>query len=140
MKQLLSHLVGDYLLQSHWMATEKRKSDKAAALHALAYTAAFLPQTRKIPALVGIASTHYLIDRYGLARYPIYAKNFLSPGGLSDAMQIVEHRDMLRRHKTKLVTTPTGMPEEAPQGLATGLFITADNTLHLLCNAFFLRR
>lgn len=126
MKRLISHLVGDYLLQSHWMATEKRKSDKAAALHALAYTVAFLPHRPSMPALVGIAGTHYLIDRYGLARYVIHAKEVLSPGGLSK----VAFENM----------TPTGMPEGTPQGLAVGLNIVADNTLHLLLNEIFLGR
>ena len=31
--QIVAHLVGDYLLQSHWMATEKTRNGLAAATH-----------------------------------------------------------------------------------------------------------
>ena len=36
--QLVAHAVGDYILQSHWMATEKTKQHFAAAAHAVVYT------------------------------------------------------------------------------------------------------
>ena len=124
--RLISHMVGDYLLQSHWMATEKRKDNKAAAIHAALYTAAFLPHKPKLTALVGIGVTHYLIDRYGLARYVVHAKNHLSPEGITN----IDFSDI----------TPTGMPEGTPQGLAVGLNIVADNTLHLVLNDIFLGR
>ena len=35
---LLMHYVFDFLLQSHWMATNKSKDDWALTLHALTYT------------------------------------------------------------------------------------------------------
>ncbi len=35
--QIAAQLVGDYILQSHWMATEKTKRSAAAALHAITY-------------------------------------------------------------------------------------------------------
>jgi hypothetical protein len=40
--QILAHMVGDYLLQSHWMATEKTKRSLAAGVHAGTYTLPFL--------------------------------------------------------------------------------------------------
>lgn len=43
MKNLISHLVGDYLLQSNWMAVNKGSDNKAAVAHAFVYTLAFLP-------------------------------------------------------------------------------------------------
>ncbi len=41
--QILAHLVGDYLLQSDWMAQRKRTSSSAAFVHAAVYAACFLP-------------------------------------------------------------------------------------------------
>ena len=40
--QLIAHAVGDYILQSDWMALEKTKRSLAAAVHALTYTLPFL--------------------------------------------------------------------------------------------------
>lgn len=37
MEQLLAHLVGDYLLQSHWMALNKRSSSLACVIHCTLY-------------------------------------------------------------------------------------------------------
>ena len=39
--QILAHLVGDYILQSHWMAQNKAKQSVAAAVHAVTYTLPF---------------------------------------------------------------------------------------------------
>ena len=40
--QLVAHAVGDYILQSDWMANEKTKRSLAAAVHALTYALPFL--------------------------------------------------------------------------------------------------
>lgn len=79
MEQLLAHLVGDYILQSHYMATEKVRQSVAAAIHALCYTIPFLFLTRAPAALAVICGTHFVIDRFRLARYVVYAKNLLAP-------------------------------------------------------------
>jgi hypothetical protein len=42
MAQLLLHLIGDYLLQSGWMAANKAKSHFAAFVHALVYSLPFI--------------------------------------------------------------------------------------------------
>ena len=42
MLQLILHLIGDYLLQSDWMALNKTKCSKAAAAHAITYSLPFL--------------------------------------------------------------------------------------------------
>lgn len=81
MTEGLAHLVGDYVLQSHWMATRKTKAWKPALAHALSYTAAFLPLTRDPRRLAVIGGTHYLIDRYRLARHVAYLKNQVAPPG-----------------------------------------------------------
>lgn len=77
--QLVAHLVGDYVLQSDWMAGEKTKKSVAALAHTIVYTLAFLLLTLSWKALLVIAGTHFVIDRWRLARYVVWAKNFLAP-------------------------------------------------------------
>jgi purine-cytosine permease-like protein len=115
--QIVAHLVGDYILQSHWMATEKTRSHVAAGVHALTYTLPFLLVTWSVPALAVILITHFFIDRYRLARVLVWAKNWPWPGGLRWADN-----------------TATGYPAETPAWLSVWLLIIADNVLHILIN------
>ena len=110
--QIVAHLIGDYLLQSHWMATEKVRRHTAAIVHALAYTVPFLLLTTSATALAVIALSHFIVDRWRLARFVVWAKN-----GARGSV------------------TNTGYPESVPDWLAVWLLIIADNTIHLLCNA-----
>lgn len=118
--QLLAHAVGDYLLQSHWMATEKVKRNLPAALHAGFYGLPFLFLTRAPLAFVVIIGTHFVIDRWRLARYVVWAKNWLlgSRNAEPDPGPV----------------TATGYPEDVPPWLAVWLLIIADNVMHVLCN------
>lgn len=109
--QIVAHLVGDYLLQSHWMATEKTKQNGAAAIHAVTYTLPFALITWSPLALVAICASHFLIDRFRLARFVVWAKS-----GASGPV------------------TATGYADDVPPWLAVWLLIIADNTLHILCN------
>lgn len=43
---ILAHLIGDYLIQSHWMATEKTKRWWPAIAHAVTYGLPYLIVTR----------------------------------------------------------------------------------------------
>lgn len=113
---VLAHLVGDYLLQSHWMATCKTQRWWPAIAHGLTYTLPYLFVTRSITALAIICLTHIVIDRYRLARHVVWAKNLMAP------------RAFRSGH------TATGYPETTPAWLAVWLLIIADNTLHLLIN------
>ena len=79
MLPLLAHLVGDYLFQSDWMAQEKVKKSTAALAHAVTYTLPFLFLTRAPLALLFICITHFVIDRWRLAKYVCWAKNWLAP-------------------------------------------------------------
>jgi hypothetical protein len=74
---LLAHLVGDYILQSDYMATEKLKRWWPAVLHGVTYTIPYVLVTRSPWALAIIGSTHIVIDRYRLARYVVWLKNQL---------------------------------------------------------------
>jgi hypothetical protein len=73
------HAIGDYCLQSDWMAQGKVKSWFPAFCHALVYSLGFLLFRPSIAAWLVIFGTHYLIDRYRLARYVVWAKNAMAP-------------------------------------------------------------
>lgn len=121
--QILAHLVGDYILQSHWMATEKTKQSVAAGIHALTYTLPFLLITQNPWAISFIAGTHFLIDRFRLARYVVWIKN-----------QAASERVGLAWADCQ----PTGYPKDVPPWLSVWLLIIADNVLHLVCNGIAL--
>jgi hypothetical protein len=123
--QLLAHLVGDYLLQSHWMATAKTSRSLPAALHATLYGLAFLALRPSPAAWAVIAGSHFVIDRWRLARHVVWVKNLLAPAA--------------ERRWSWVQCRHTGYPPDTPVWLATGLLIVADNTLHLLINAAALR-
>lgn len=116
---VLAHLVGDYLLQTHWMATQKTQRWLPAILHGLTYTLPYALVTQSLLALAVIAGTHIVIDRFRLARHVIWLKNLVAPAG---------HRHPWRE------CSATGYHQSVPVWLATWLLIIADNTLHLLIN------
>lgn len=120
--QLLLHAIGDYVIQSDWMATEKTKRSLAALIHVVTYALPFLLLTRSITALAVIAGTHFVIDRWRLARYVCWAKNRIWPGW---------------RPWSECVGT--GYPADRPAWLATWLMIIVDNTMHVLINGAALR-
>ena len=172
--QLVAHAVGDYLLQSEWMATEKTKRSLPALVHCLTYVLPFLfltqnPVTLAVIAgfeyqsrlLVGsgkykdleetrmateasgadiitvairrsnigqnpvtlavIAGSHFVIDRWHLARYVAWAKNRPWPGSASWS----ECRQ-------------TGFHPDTPRWLSGWLVILVDNIMHILTNGLAL--
>lgn len=116
---LLAHLVGDYLIQSHWMANEKTKRWWPAWAHALTYGLPYLFVTQSPLALATIVITHAVIDRYRLVRHVVWAKNLLAPKAY--------------RHPWSECSA-SGYPSDTPPWLAVWLMIIADNTLHLIIN------
>ena len=118
-EQLIAHACGDYVLQSDWMALTKTKRSVACLAHVGCYTLPFLFLTRNPWALVFILVTHFIIDRWRLARYVCWAKNWLSP----------------ERPPPWAECTGTGYPPERPLWLATWLLIITDNLMHICCNA-----
>jgi len=122
MEQLLLHLVGDYITQTNWMATEKTKRNAAAAAHAFVYSVPFLLLTSSGWALFAICYSHYVIDRYRLARYVVFSKNWFT-----------------EPHLRWEDCSATGYPADVPPWLSVWLLIVADNTLHLCINYAALR-
>lgn len=125
MNELLAHLVGDYVVQSDWMATAKTSDPLPAALHATSYAACFLPLTRSPKALAVIGGTHFAIDRWRLAKHVVWAKNQIAPAG---------HR------YPRGEAGPFGNHRDQPDWLAGWLLFIADNTMHALLNRWALRR
>lgn len=122
MEQLLLHLIGDYLTQTHWMATEKTRRTLAAFCHATVYSLPFLLLTQSAAALFVIWSTHLVIDRYRLARHVVFAKNWITDRSLTWAD-----------------CSGTGYHKDVPPWLSVWLLIAADNVLHLCINYSALR-
>lgn len=122
MEQLILHLFGDYCSQSDWMAKNKAKSSLAAFSHAVVYSLPFLLLTHSLAALTAILATHFLIDRFRLARFVVFAKNWTTNRSL-------KWDDC----------AATGYHKDDPAWLAVWLLIAADNTLHLAINYASLR-
>ena len=117
---LLAHLIGDYVLQSHVMATRKTSSWRWAFIHAAFYSLPFAallawlgaPLDAAALALAIIGSTHAVIDRLRLAARWCQWYGVGHPG---------------------LWTSPAGF-EAPPPFLGVWLTIIVDNTLHLAIN------
>lgn len=117
MKSLLAHLVGDYVLQTHWEAVEKVNSWPPAITHAAKYTLPFAAITRSPKALLTIGVTHAILDHYRLAKHVNWARNQLAP----------------KAYRAEGLTNG-GSPDSVPTGLATALLFITDNTIHMLIN------
>ncbi len=116
MIQLIFHLFGDYVTQSDWMATKKTTETFPAFVHALIYSLPFL-FIGSWKAWLVIFITHLLIDRFRLARFVVFAKEFFG-------WPWPQWSDC----------SATGYPSSKPAWLAVWLMIAADNTMHLAIN------
>lgn len=119
---ILAHLVGDYLLQTDWMSKNKTSRWWPAIVHGVVYAIPFLFITQSIPALLVIAGTHVVIDRFRLAKHLVWFKNQFAPKASRYAW------------KGEDFDPASGYPKSTPDFLAVWLMIIADNTLHLIIN------
>lgn len=122
MEQLLLHLIGDYVTQTDWMARSKVHTTVAALSHALMYSVPFLLLSPSTAAIAAIAVSHFLIDRFRLARYVVFAKNKTTDW-----------------HLTWVDCRGIGFPSPVPAGQAFWLMILVDNTKHPSINYSSLR-
>lgn len=137
---LLAHMVGDYVVQSDWMALEKTKPTAygvmVALVHALTYGACFLVVTTDVWALFAIVVTHWAVDHLRLARYLCWAKNQLAPRAYRyplSAPHWFGHEadpDDERAAKARFADT-TGYERHREPWMTAWLMIAADNTVHL---------
>lgn len=115
--QFVAHAVGDYLLQSEWMATQKTKKSIATLVHCVTYLLPFLFITQNPITLAIIGGTHFVIDRWQLARYVAWIKNRPWPGSATWAE-----------------SSKTGYHPDTPAWLGGWLVIIVDNIMHILIN------
>ncbi len=119
--QIFFHLVGDYILQSDWMAKNKTTNSFACGLHVLFYSVPFWFFFSPSLAAIGVISiSHFLIDRFRLARYVVFVKNYIGV------------------NKPWSECQATGYPPETPVFMSVWLLIIADNIIHIAINAFAL--
>ncbi|MCF1193601.1 hypothetical protein LRR18_18600, partial [Mangrovimonas sp. AS39] len=83
-----------------------------AVIHGLTYTIPFLFLTLSPLALLVIAGTHMVIDRYRLARYVVWAKNHVFASG-----------DIYGEWAYQWKVNATGYPDDTPPWLAVWLLI-----------------
>jgi hypothetical protein len=149
--QLLAHGIGDYLLQSDWMANEKTKRSVAALCHVATYGLPFLLFRPSWVAYAVIISTHFVIDRWRLARFIVWMKNFLAPWQkvvrtqvpntpeASSASGSVAQLTVVRSNPVWAECKATGYPPQTPAWLAVWLLIIADNLMHITINGLALK-
>jgi hypothetical protein len=131
--ELLCHLFGDYVIQNHWMATNKTRSLFVAAVHALTYTLPFLCITGNPWSLATICGTHVVIDRYRLAGYWCRIWGTGCTGWLWSLCGYCNSYSLGSWDDYREMTW-----EDAPDYLRIWLLIIVDNTIHLTINHFAL--
>jgi len=139
----LAHLVGDYVVQSDWMASQKTSRHLPAAIHAATYTACFVPITRKWKPLAVIGLTHFVIDRWRLARHLIWLKNQQAPAEWRHEWD--DHVKATGYHvpiegRQQVLHDPSCVQQGKPIWMAVWLMIITDNTMHIAINKWALRR
>lgn len=116
MEQLILHMIGDYTLQSKWIANTKTKNNVdgyfACLIHCLIYSSLFY-QIASFSAIIVIFSTHYLIDKFRLAKYL--------------TMFINGDREN------------NGYGNDTPLYLSTWLLFINDNIIHIVINYFAIK-
>ena len=148
--QFIAHALGDYVLQSDWMANEKTKKSFAALVHCIFYTLPFFLFFKPSWEALGvIAGSHFIIDRFRLARYVCYLKNFLAPPKTKTELQdSFDSSGSIHVRQTKWRINRwwrpwseckgTGYPDDNIPYLSIWLLIITDNLMHIIINAFAL--
>lgn len=154
MPQLLTHVLGDYICQSDWMAMNKSKRSWPCLVHVILYTACFLLLTTSWKALLVIGVTHYILDRYPvILRRLIWMKNHIGPGFVFvpfSKCQGTGYYDNLINEVTGKTERETKyfcqfdrkvdvMYEARLNYITIWLYIITDNFCHLTINYFALK-
>jgi len=135
MPELLAHLIGDYVLQNHAMATKKTSSWWWACLHAIFYGLPFLLLVSAPWQWAVIVGTHALIDRYRLAQYWLRFWGIGCEGEVLRAFAFSRHfGGHPEPWHLQNAWENREEPAPAPPYLAVWLLIIVDNTLHMTIN------
>lgn len=116
---LLGHLIGDYLLQSTWMALNKSgrslRGILICTMHVSLYTLAVCGMMQSASPLVWLAVfvPHLIVDHWSLGE--------------------LWSRMIRGRTMDKTMATPRGVGREFAFAFYAPVYIAVDNTIHLLC-------
>lgn len=134
---MLAHLVGDYLLQSQWMADQKVKRWWPALVHGAFYTVPFLWITLDWRALAVIGLTHVVIDRFRLAKRITWLKNWIAPLRVWRSDELgVRWEWSSANARWADAKKNAGAPPETPAYISFWVMVIVDNTIHLLINVW----
>lgn len=144
----LCHGAGDFMFQSSWMASQKTRSHLPALLHVAVYGTIFAAVLHpSLLALAVIVGTHFLIDRYRLARYACWASGWLAPwrrelrSSNKEALQAFTQLTGMSPlwwvppNKKWSECSRTGYDPAVPAHMSDWLLILVDNLIHLSINA-----
>jgi hypothetical protein len=115
---ILGHLIGDYLLQSKWMALTKSvpgpEGLRACTIHVAVYTVAVCAVVGTLSPLFALAVfvPHWIIDRWSLA---------------SPWLKLIDGRTF---EAARANTTPT---RDFDIAFTAIVYTVTDNTMHALC-------
>lgn len=148
MDPVLAHFVADWVFQSQWMASEKVKAARAAVAHVVVYGIVFGLLVRPSwAALAVIVGSHYLIDRYRLARHVNWAANFIAPWhrALVPGTGEDDPRTGIALHRWRSTNPPWsecktyGSPPGVPDHIGFIVMVAVDQIMHLALNGAALR-
>ena len=132
MEQLILHGIGDFFLQSDWMALNKKKPGfvgwLAVSLHSLLYTLPFLLVTQSLIALWIIYITHLIIDRTNIIANFIWARNWVGLPWIK-----VNDKKIINRPWAENKTN-FGFDTSRPVLISFWLYVICDNMSHLIIN------
>lgn len=114
--QLFCHLIGDYFLQTDYIATNKKKYWQISLLHAFSYASCFVVLNISVWAFVVIFLTHWFIDGTNIVAMLNQYRNqdFIGCDSYGNKDGFGDRPDHIRHW----------------------LLIIQDNTLHLIINYF----
>lgn len=118
MLQLIAHLVGDYLLQNDWVAANKKAYNLrgwlACFIHCVLYTLCFAGICDFNQLLI-IFSSHFVVDKFGLAEYWVRLINWNLNGN------------------------NFGFSADKPKYMSVWLLIITDNIIHIIFNYLIIK-
>ena len=125
---LILHFVGDYIIQTDWMAQNKVARWWPAWVHGLTYGFGFAIllflsfgiDGHSVFALTVIVVTHVVIDHYRLAKHVSWFKNQIGPKAA--------------RYPFDEGMANGGYSKNTPPFMSTWLMIITDNTIHIILN------
>lgn len=143
----ICHFVGDFWLQTDWMAMNKGKKTLNCLVHVLIYTSCFTVLTLSWKALLFIGVTHFILDRFHIIlKKLIYWKNHFPtfdypPFEYCDTTGYYDdspYNSATKYEGNNKIIMDTFVKKTWGQPrlffVTPWLYIISDNVLHLICN------